>query len=69
MPPPNVTGSLHMGHAMFVTLEVEKVVVVLVFTFSFKYFYLICAQFVGSRTMKSYVLGYMVVHFALSTSL
>ncbi|KAG0496173.1 hypothetical protein HPP92_000864 [Vanilla planifolia] len=21
MPPPNVTGSLHMGHAMFVTLE------------------------------------------------
>ena len=20
-PPPNVTGSLHMGHAMFVTLE------------------------------------------------
>jgi valyl-tRNA synthetase len=22
MPPPNVTGSLHMGHAMFVTLEV-----------------------------------------------
>lgn len=24
MPPPNVTGSLHMGHAMFVTLEVEK---------------------------------------------
>lgn len=26
MPPPNVTGSLHMGHAMFVTLEVVKVV-------------------------------------------
>ena len=24
MPPPNVTGSLHMGHAMFVTLEVVK---------------------------------------------
>lgn len=24
MPPPNVTGSLHMGHAMFVTLEVGK---------------------------------------------
>lgn len=23
MPPPNVTGSLHMGHAMFVTLEVS----------------------------------------------
>lgn len=23
MPPPNVTGSLHMGHAMFVTLEVR----------------------------------------------
>ena len=22
MPPANVTGSLHMGHAMFVTLEV-----------------------------------------------
>jgi valyl-tRNA synthetase len=22
MPPPNVTGSLHMGHTMFVTLEV-----------------------------------------------
>lgn len=22
MPPPNVTGALHMGHAMFVTLEV-----------------------------------------------
>jgi valyl-tRNA synthetase len=21
MPPPNVTGALHMGHAMFVTLE------------------------------------------------
>lgn len=26
MPPPNVTGSLHMGHAMFVTLEVREVV-------------------------------------------
>lgn len=26
MPPPNVTGSLHMGHAMFVTLEVVKMV-------------------------------------------
>ncbi|CAM8976433.1 unnamed protein product [Rhodiola kirilowii] len=26
MPPPNVTGSLHMGHAMFVTLEVEQIV-------------------------------------------
>lgn len=26
MPPPNVTGSLHMGHAMFVTLEVVDVV-------------------------------------------
>ncbi|KAF8364557.1 hypothetical protein HHK36_016945 [Tetracentron sinense] len=24
MPPPNVTGSLHMGHAMFVTLEVRE---------------------------------------------
>lgn len=24
MPPPNVTGSLHMGHAMFVTLEVAE---------------------------------------------
>jgi len=24
MPPPNVTGSLHMGHAMFVTLEVVE---------------------------------------------
>ena len=24
MPPPNVTGSLHMGHAMFVTLEVGE---------------------------------------------
>lgn len=23
MPPPNVTGALHMGHAMFVTLEVR----------------------------------------------
>lgn len=23
MPPPNVTGALHMGHAMFVTLEVS----------------------------------------------
>jgi valyl-tRNA synthetase len=23
MPPPNVTGALHMGHAMFVTLEVQ----------------------------------------------
>ncbi|WVZ61984.1 hypothetical protein U9M48_011786 [Paspalum notatum var. saurae] len=23
MPPPNVTGSLHMGHAMFVTLEIN----------------------------------------------
>jgi hypothetical protein len=22
MPPPNVTGALHMGHAMFVTLQV-----------------------------------------------
>ncbi len=22
MPPPNVTGKLHMGHAMFATLEV-----------------------------------------------
>ena len=21
MPPPNVTGALHMGHAMFVTLQ------------------------------------------------
>lgn len=28
MPPPNVTGSLHMGHAMFVTLEVVKGVLV-----------------------------------------
>ena len=26
MPPPNVTGSLHMGHAMFVTLEVGKII-------------------------------------------
>ena len=26
MPPPNVTGSLHMGHAMFVTLEVVEMV-------------------------------------------
>lgn len=26
MPPPNVTGSLHMGHAMFVTLEVGLLV-------------------------------------------
>lgn len=26
MPPPNVTGSLHMGHAMFVTLEVVKII-------------------------------------------
>ena len=25
MPPPNVTGRLHMGHAMFVTLQVAKV--------------------------------------------
>jgi hypothetical protein len=25
MPPPNVTGALHMGHAMFVTLEVSAV--------------------------------------------
>ncbi|KAK2983446.1 hypothetical protein RJ640_003829 [Escallonia rubra] len=25
MPPPNVTGSLHMGHAMFVTLEVGEI--------------------------------------------
>ena len=25
MPPPNVTGRLHMGHAMFVTLQVTKV--------------------------------------------
>eukprot|EP00268_Persea_americana_P017447 TRINITY_DN183_c2_g1_i7.p1 TRINITY_DN183_c2_g1~~TRINITY_DN183_c2_g1_i7.p1 ORF type:complete len:106 (-),score=17.93 TRINITY_DN183_c2_g1_i7:92-409(-) len=24
MPPPNVTGSLHMGHAMFVTVEVRE---------------------------------------------
>jgi len=23
MPPPNVTGKLHMGHAMFVTLQVS----------------------------------------------
>lgn len=23
MPPPNVTGRLHMGHAMFVTLQVS----------------------------------------------
>jgi valyl-tRNA synthetase len=23
MPPPNVTGKLHMGHAMFVTLQVR----------------------------------------------
>ena len=23
MPPPNVTGALHMGHAMFVTLQVR----------------------------------------------
>lgn len=35
MPPPNVTGSLHMGHAMFVTLEVgEFCVCVCVFFFS-----------------------------------
>ncbi|KAH1084545.1 hypothetical protein J1N35_024306 [Gossypium stocksii] len=26
MPPPNVTSSLHMGHAMFVTLEVVKII-------------------------------------------
>jgi valyl-tRNA synthetase len=26
MPPPNVTGSLHMGHAMFVTLEVGMMI-------------------------------------------
>ena len=26
MPPPNVTGSLHMGHALFVTLEVVEMV-------------------------------------------
>jgi hypothetical protein len=25
MPPPNVTGKLHMGHAMFVTLQVRFV--------------------------------------------
>lgn len=25
MPPPNVTGRLHMGHAMFVTLQVTEV--------------------------------------------
>lgn len=24
MPPPNVTGKLHMGHAMFVTLQVGE---------------------------------------------
>lgn len=24
MPPPNVTGRLHMGHAMFVTLQVRS---------------------------------------------
>jgi valyl-tRNA synthetase len=24
MPPPNVTGALHMGHAMFVTLQVRR---------------------------------------------
>lgn len=27
MPPPNVTGALHMGHAMFVTLEVRELCV------------------------------------------
>lgn len=29
MPPPNVTGSLHMGHAMFVTLEVGEVMFII----------------------------------------
>lgn len=24
MPPPNVTGGLHMGHAMFVALQVDE---------------------------------------------
>lgn len=27
MPPPNVTGYLHMGHAMFVALEVRCIYV------------------------------------------
>ncbi|KAH0468732.1 hypothetical protein IEQ34_001964 [Dendrobium chrysotoxum] len=31
MPPPNVTGSLHMGHAMFVTLEVRNIVGLAIF--------------------------------------
>lgn len=34
MPPPNVTGSLHMGHAMFVTLEVGMMIENLRFFFS-----------------------------------
>lgn len=33
MPPPNVTGSLHMGHAMFVTLEVGQYCSFLTFFF------------------------------------
>ena len=28
MPPPNVTGALHMGHAMFVTLQVRQATLV-----------------------------------------
>lgn len=28
MPPPNVTGRLHMGHAMFVTLQASSPVVI-----------------------------------------
>ncbi len=42
MPPPNVTGALHMGHAMFVTLEV-----ILFFSFAllcFAYFVLLGEQ-------------------------
>lgn len=43
MPPPNVTGSLHMGHAMFVTLEVVEWIIwhsFWVFSLMFLYFHL-----------------------------
>jgi hypothetical protein len=38
MPPPNVTGALHMGHAMFVTLEV------ILFLICFALLCLLCAS-------------------------
>lgn len=47
MPPPNVTGSLHMGHAMFVTLEVVESIIDIHFGYSFLCFYFFRLSFLA----------------------